>query len=215
MRPQRRGELVKHNFVTRMNENPYEDQITSSEKDTRNFTREYKSDNHLKLRGSFSRFKTKSHKNENWRKSYSAADYQLKGSRSLSEYSQWESYSSRLNDNGNENSKKPIDLDWQNNNCRASRFSFGHFHNVKVPNFTFCPGREHKTTIFFSWALIQSLRIKLQTVERSTRRDGKDERGESFSFLSSFSPSSRDLPMTAKTRLRRSLLPNSILDDYK
>ena len=51
----------------------------------------------------------------------------------------------------------------QNNNCRASRF-FGHFYNVKVPNFTFCLGREHKTTIFFflSWTLIQSLRIKLQ-----------------------------------------------------
>ena len=40
MRPQRRGELLKYNFVTRMNKNPYEDQIKSGEKDTRNFTRE-------------------------------------------------------------------------------------------------------------------------------------------------------------------------------
>ena len=39
-----------------------------------------------------------------------------------------------------------------------------HDHNVKVPNFTFCRGREHKTTtfLFFSWTLIQSFRIQLQ-----------------------------------------------------
>ena len=52
--------------------------------------------------------------------------------------------------------KKPIGLDWQNNNfARASPFVV-HFFAVaariqreKVPNFTFCRGREHKTTIFF------------------------------------------------------------------
>ena len=79
------------------------------------------------------------------------------------------------NDDGdvNENGKKAIGLDWQNNNfARASRF-FVHFlavvarlqlYNVKVPNFMFCPGREHKTTIFlfFSWTLIPSFRIQLQ-----------------------------------------------------
>ena len=34
---------------------------------------------------------------------------------------------------------------------------------MKVPNFTFCRGREHKTTFFFfSWTLIQSFRIQFQ-----------------------------------------------------
>ena len=47
-----------------MNENPYEDQITSGEKD-KGTLQENKSDNHLKLRGSYSIIKTKSHKNEN------------------------------------------------------------------------------------------------------------------------------------------------------
>ena len=41
MRPQKRGQLVKHNS-TRMNKNPYEDQVASSEKDTRNSARESK-----------------------------------------------------------------------------------------------------------------------------------------------------------------------------
>ena len=37
-----------------------------------------------------------------------------------------------------------------------------HDYNVKVPNFTFCRGREHKTTFFFfSWTLIQAVRIQL------------------------------------------------------
>ena len=37
-------------------------------------------------------------------------------------------------------------------------------YNVKVPIFTFCRGREHKTTtfLFFSWTLIQSFRTQLQ-----------------------------------------------------
>ena len=35
---------------------------------------------------------------------------------------------------------------------------------VKVPNFTFCRGRKHKTTtfFFFPWTLIQTFRIQLQ-----------------------------------------------------
>ena len=39
-----------------------------------------------------------------------------------------------------------------------------HDCNVKLPNFTFCRGREQKTTtlFFFSWTLIQSFRIQLQ-----------------------------------------------------
>ena len=39
-----------------------------------------------------------------------------------------------------------------------------HDYDVKMPNFTFCGGREHKKTIsfFFRWTLIQSFRIQLQ-----------------------------------------------------
>ena len=61
-------------------------------------------------------------------------------------------------DDGKENGKQPIGLDWQNNNfASASRF-FVHF------NFTFCRGREHKTTtcFFFFWTLLQLFRIQLQ-----------------------------------------------------
>ena len=58
------------------------------------------------------------------------------------------------NDNGdvNENVKTAIGLDKQNNNFAcASNFFFPSLHDydVKVPNFTFCGGREHKTTNFF------------------------------------------------------------------
>ena len=56
---------------------------------------------------------------------------------------------------GNKNGKKAIGLDWRNNNfARASRF-FVHFLallldlDVKMPNFTFYGGHEHKTTTFF------------------------------------------------------------------
>ena len=58
---------------------------------------------------------------------------------------------------GNENGKKAIGLDQQNNNvARASRF-FVLFlavvahddYIMKVPNFTFCLGQEHNTTTFF------------------------------------------------------------------
>ena len=56
---------------------------------------------------------------------------------------------------GNENCKKAIGLDWRNNNfARAHHASWYiswpslHGYNVKVPYFTFCRGREHKTTSF-------------------------------------------------------------------
>ena len=51
-----------------------------------------------------------------------------------------------------------------------------HDYNVKLPNFTFCRGREQKTTTFFfsSWTLIQSFRIQLQKFANiwRIRRDG-------------------------------------------
>ena len=39
-----------------------------------------------------------------------------------------------------------------------------HDYDVKMPNFTFCGGREHKTTtlFFFSWTSILSFRIQIQ-----------------------------------------------------
>ena len=52
----------------------------------------------------------------------------------------------------NENVKKAIDLDWQNINFARASHIFVHslpsLHDfdVKVPNFTFCGGRERKTT---------------------------------------------------------------------
>jgi len=60
-------------------------------------------------------------------------------------------------DGGNENGKKSnkFNLDKQNNNfARASRFFYIslpslHDFNVKLPNFTFCRGREQKTITFF------------------------------------------------------------------
>ena len=58
------------------------------------------------------------------------------------------------NDDGdvNENGKKAIGLDQQNNNCaRASRFSLPSLHDydVKMPSFTSSGAREHTTTTFF------------------------------------------------------------------
>ena len=68
------------------------------------------------------------------------------------------------NDDGdvNENGKKAIGLDWQNNNfARASRFfcTFLHDYHVKMPIFTFCVGLERKNTTFFSFS---GLRYQLQ-----------------------------------------------------
>ena len=81
-------------------------------------------------------------------------------------------FGSLSNDDGdrNEDGKKAIGLDWKNNSfARAPRF-FAHSllslhdYKVKVPNFTFCRGREHLRTtfFFFSWTLIQYFRIPLQ-----------------------------------------------------
>ena len=61
------------------------------------------------------------------------------------------------NDDGdvNENDKKAIGLDWQNNNfARASRFSLFslsslHDYDWKMLSFTSSGGREHTTTTFF------------------------------------------------------------------
>ena len=48
--------------------------------------------------------------------------------------------------------KKEIGLDWPNNNFCTLALPSLHGYNVKMPNFTFCRGREHKTTIFFSFS---------------------------------------------------------------
>ena len=56
---------------------------------------------------------------------------------------------------GNENDKRAIGLDWQNNNfARASRLLYIslpslHDYDVELLNFTFYGGREHKTTTFY------------------------------------------------------------------
>ena len=60
------------------------------------------------------------------------------------------------NDDGDVNAndkKKTIGLDWPSNNfARASRLFFVHFfavtarYDVKIPNFTICGERGHKTT---------------------------------------------------------------------
>ena len=70
---------------------------------------------------------------------------------------------------GNENSKKGIDKIIKTTTLHVhhaflyiSQPSLHHY-NVKVPTFTFCRGREHKTTTFFFYSdtLIQSFRIQL------------------------------------------------------
>ena len=50
-----------------------------------------------------------------------------------------------------------------------------HDYNVKMPKFTFCRGREYKTTFFlFSWTLIQSFRIQLQKPFANIWRSKRD-----------------------------------------
>ena len=82
----------------------------------------------------------------------------------------------------NENDKKAIGLDWQNNNStRALRFldiSLPSLHNldVNMPNFTFCGGRERKRTtfFFFSSTSIHSSRIhskKLLTFDELNEKE--------------------------------------------
>ena len=73
--------------------------------------------------------------------------------------------------NGKEIGKKTIRLDLQKQQlcmritllCHLSLPSL-HDNDMKLPNFTFCGRREHKTaTLFlFFWTLIQSFRIQLQ-----------------------------------------------------
>ena len=77
------------------------------------------------------------------------------------------------NGDGSENGKKAVGLDRQNNNfARASRFLVHFFavttrlYHVKVPNFTFCGGREHsrETFLFFSSISIQSFIINSRKI---------------------------------------------------
>ena len=74
------------------------------------------------------------------------------------------------NDDGTENGKKAIGLISKTVTLHvhhAFLYIFSpslHGYDVKLPNFTFCGGCERKTTtlFFFSWTLIQSVRIQLQ-----------------------------------------------------
>ena len=76
------------------------------------------------------------------------------------------------NDDGdvNKNGKKAIGLDWQTTTLHVYHAFLYislpslHYYDVKMPIFTFCEGRERKTTTFsfFSWTSIQSLRIEVQ-----------------------------------------------------
>ena len=68
------------------------------------------------------------------------------------------------NGDGNENGRRQ-----KKNFARVSRVLYISLpslpdYNVKLPIFTFCGGREHKTTIFFFffWNSIHSFRIQLQ-----------------------------------------------------
>ena len=56
----------------------------------------------------------------------------------------------------NESGKKPVGLDWQNNNFARCitlflyiSLSSLHDYDMKMPNFTFCGERDHKTTTLF------------------------------------------------------------------
>ena len=66
--------------------------------------------------------------------------------------------------------QKTIGLDWQNKQlCTCITFFLYislpslHDYDVKIPNFTFSGGREHKTTtsFFFSWTIIHLLQGSL------------------------------------------------------
>ena len=82
----------------------------------------------------------------------------------------------------NENGKKAIGLDWQNNNFARASHLFVHFFAFtprlrrKMPNFTFFAGREHKTTtyFFFSWTSIALQNSTPETIANIWRieRDG-------------------------------------------
>ena len=75
-----------------------------------------------------------------------------------------------LSNDGNENSNKPIGIDWQNNNfARASRV-FVHLLAVVARlqresawiHVLSRTGIQDNNFLFFSWTLIQSFRIELQ-----------------------------------------------------
>ena len=62
-----------------------------------------------------------------------------------------------LSDDGNENSNEPIGLIGKITTLHVHHAFLYislqplHDYNVKTPDFTFCRGREHKTTTFFSF----------------------------------------------------------------
>ena len=94
---------------------------------------------------------------------------------------------------------KKIGLDWQNNNfARASRFLYisspsVYDNNMKVPNFTFCRGREHEATTFsFSelWNSLLELNYKKigQHLTNLTRWNKRDKLwGDPYSLQVTFS----------------------------
>ena len=84
---------------------------------------------------------------------------------------------------GSENGKKKKKKKKKHRRFRLTKQTTLHVHHpflyvvwTNVPNFTFCRGLEHKTTIFFSWTLIQSFRIQLRrnlpTFDELNVRDG-------------------------------------------
>ena len=76
--------------------------------------------------------------------------------------------------NSNENGKKAIGLDWQNNNYAYMHHAFLyisllslHNYDVKLPNFTFCRGHDHNATTVF---LVQAFKI-IQLLKNLPRFD--------------------------------------------
>ena len=73
---------------------------------------------------------------------------------------------------GNDNGKKAIGLDWQNNNsARTSRFldisrPSLHGYNVKVPKFTFCRGREQLPLLPELWIQLQKRLVYIWRIKR-------------------------------------------------
>ena len=63
-----------------------------------------------------------------------------------------------------------------------------HDYDVKLPNFTFCRGREHKTTtfFFFSWTLKQSLQFNSREIyQHLTHWTGWNKRDKVWSSANS------------------------------
>ena len=80
-------------------------------------------------------------------------------------------------------SQRNAPLSWQNSNSASASHIFVHFFDVTAPlrlettNFTYCGGREHKTTtsFFFSWTSLHSFRIQLQKKLPAFARIERDE----------------------------------------